>query len=377
MLNCCIVQFVFIVKYRNFNDMTTSICLFNHKGGVSKTTTSFNLGWVLAELGKKVLVVDLDSQCNLTGLVLGFGAVDEDNMEAFYNSRDNLTMKPIVASLIDGKTPETIVSHDPGRIFQTKNENLYLLPGHLDVSDLDSQISVSLKVSTGIPATRNIPGNLPQLLQDIAKRNSIEIIIYDLSPNVGGLNEVMLMSSNYFIVPTSPDYFCLQAIKSLETNINKWHNEIRNFKDLHGFKDSAYSIQNKPVFLGTIQQRYRPRNEKPAKSFANWIDTIRKAVNDSLVPSLRKIDCAISQTHWEKVFGDSELLAYDLAHIPDFNSLIAISQNLSKPIFALTDTELKDVGKVFGHAEETMKQSRDNFKQTFNDLGKRVLKLIS
>ena len=54
--------------------MSKSICLFNHKGGVSKTTTTFNLGWSLAALEKKVLIVDLDSQCNLTGLVLGFDA---------------------------------------------------------------------------------------------------------------------------------------------------------------------------------------------------------------------------------------------------------------------------------------------------------------
>lgn len=48
-----------------------SIAFFNHKGGVSKTTTTFNLGWMLATLGKKVVMVDLDAQCNLTGLVLG------------------------------------------------------------------------------------------------------------------------------------------------------------------------------------------------------------------------------------------------------------------------------------------------------------------
>lgn len=47
------------------------IALFNHKGGVSKTTTTFNLGWMLAEQGHKTLIVDADPQCNLTALVLG------------------------------------------------------------------------------------------------------------------------------------------------------------------------------------------------------------------------------------------------------------------------------------------------------------------
>ena len=47
------------------------IVLFNHKGGVSKTTTTFNLGWKFAEKGRKVLLVDGDPQCNLTSLFLG------------------------------------------------------------------------------------------------------------------------------------------------------------------------------------------------------------------------------------------------------------------------------------------------------------------
>ena len=44
------------------------VALFNNKGGVSKTTTTFNLGWMLSIIGKRVLIVDSDPQCNLTGL---------------------------------------------------------------------------------------------------------------------------------------------------------------------------------------------------------------------------------------------------------------------------------------------------------------------
>ena len=238
-----------------------SICLFNHKGGVSKTTTSFNLGWSLADLGHKVLMVDLDSQCNLTGLVPGYSAANEDDMDAFYNSRENLTMKPVIEALINGRSPTDFNKQETGSVLKTSNQNLFLLPGHLDISDLDSQISLSLKIASGVPAMKSMPGNLPEMLQTIAKRENVDYMIFDLSPNVGGLNEVILMSSDYFIVPTFPDYFCLQAVSSLEKNIAKWHTEIRRFKSDNNFDTKNYSIKNQPMFLGAVQQRYRLGNE--------------------------------------------------------------------------------------------------------------------
>ena len=52
---------------------TKIISIANEKGGVGKTTTTHNLGSALAQLGRKVLVVDLDKQCNLTSLCGGAG----------------------------------------------------------------------------------------------------------------------------------------------------------------------------------------------------------------------------------------------------------------------------------------------------------------
>jgi cellulose biosynthesis protein BcsQ len=57
--------------------MAKIINLFNHKGGVSKTTTAFNLSWMLATLEKRVVMADFDPQCNLTGMVLGYKGVDD------------------------------------------------------------------------------------------------------------------------------------------------------------------------------------------------------------------------------------------------------------------------------------------------------------
>lgn len=357
--------------------MPKSICFFNHKGGVSKTTTAFNIGWGLASAGKRVMLVDLDSQCNLTGMVLGYTTVSE-NLDAFYSSRYNLTMESIVDALMNGTSIEDVVNGSSAKLFECQNDNLYLLPGHLSVSMLDSQISVALKIASGVPLTRNLPGNLPKSINLIAQKNNIDYIIYDLSPSVGGLNELALMSSDFFIVPATPDFFCWQAINSLAETISIWHSELEFFKQT-ARSSTAVNITNKPRFIGAIHQRYRPRNGMPVKSFEHWVNEIHGAVNNVLAPALHKIGCSVTEQEIQDALNATDtphLRAYDLAQISDFNSLIAISQKLSKPVFAITDDDLREDGKA-GNVFETMRDNRNTFFQQFERLCQRVLMLTA
>lgn len=83
--------------------MVKTIALFNNKGGVSKTTTTFHLGWKLAELGYRTLIVDTDPQCNLTGLCLN--ADKENKLIKFYEASASScsNIKDALSPIFDAK----------------------------------------------------------------------------------------------------------------------------------------------------------------------------------------------------------------------------------------------------------------------------------
>ncbi|CAI1103062.1 MULTISPECIES: ParA family protein [Serratia] len=336
------------------------ISLFNHKGGVSKTTTTFNMGWMLAELGHKVLIVDADPQCNLTALTLGYSTADD--FDVIYKNNPNCDIYTCIKPVVDGSLGK-VVPADP---IVTSNPQLSLLCGNISLSEIETQIGVALTTSTAIPAIRNIPGSIGAFLRETGKKHDFDYILVDMSPSVGALNECLLMCSDYFIVPTSPDFFCAQAIKSLAKVIPRWNSEINGFRDegiLYPFPVEP------PKFIGFISQKYRPRNNQPVKSFQRWIDVIKGEVTNTLIPSLMPFNMSISEE--EFINGSSSKEPFNLANISDFNSLIAQSQKHSTPVFALSDAQIEQNGVIL----ETMKESREDFKNNFITLANSVANL--
>lgn len=333
------------------------VSLFNHKGGVSKTTTTFNLGWALAERGKRVLIVDGDPQCNLTGTVLGFDGIDD--FSDFYAANPNANISDCLDPVFSG-TGAPLVKAE---ITSTPNPNLFLLAGNIALAENETQIAVALSTSAAIPALQNIPGSVCALLRMTAEANDIDIVLVDMSPSVGALNQCFLMGSDYFIVPTSPDYYCNQAISSLARVIPKWNTAVSVFRN----PKLTYSFpMSPPVFCGIISQRYRPRMGAPASSFQSWINIIKGTVIAELIPALNPHGMAISESDFvASGAGDGP---YNLANISDFNSLIAQSQKYNVPVFALTDKQIEQVGNIL----DTMKVSRDRFQETFDNLAETV-----
>lgn len=342
--------------------MAKIVSLFNHKGGVSKTTTTFNLGWAMALLGKKVLIVDGDPQCNLTGTVLGFEKMND--FESFY-SRVPLGNLSGALSPAFNSTPAPLES---GAVQSTSQKNLSLLAGHIELATYEAQLAVAFSASSALPVMRNLPGAISNLLRITAKKNGIDIVLVDMSPSIGALNQSLFLGSDYFIVPTSPDYFCYLAVQSLASVLPRWNMEAL---PMRGSKPGlAYPLPpNGPKFLGILSQRYRPRSGIPSASFKTWIDRIKEVVLSTLSPALEAQSMIISQE--EFLACNPPDTPYNLANISDFNSLIAQSQEHNTPVFALSDQQLERVGVVL----KTMKENRDKFFEVFERLAKNVIHL--
>ena len=348
--------------------MTKIIALFNHKGGVSKTTTTFNLGWMLAKKGKKVLLVDADPQCNLTGLILGYS--DNDDFEQFYSKNPELNLKAVLRPAYES-IPKLIEPIEP--ISVKKNKNLFLIPGHINLSEYEITLGIAQELSSSIQALKNIPGSLPYFIEKESEKYSFDIVLIDMNPSLGALNQNILMTSDYFLVPTAPDYFSKMAIDSLITVFPRWKKWSESAQTLSELATAAYPFpRGFPKFLGTVIQKYRPRKGQATEGFQSWINRINEDVAKHFVPQLQKIDMLLDISTYKKI--DAAFAStYCLAQIPDFNTLIATSQEHKVPVFALKDNMFGHVGAVL----EQDQKKREEFLGIFSQLANNVITLTN
>src|SRR5438876_10577320 len=109
------------------------VAVFNHKGGVGKTTLTVNLAAALAEKGQRVVLLDSDPQCNLTSYLLEDDVVDKllDNSDGENGETIWSAVKPVVEG--DGSL-QTV------KAAKTNTNNCWVVPGDLRLSELEEEL---------------------------------------------------------------------------------------------------------------------------------------------------------------------------------------------------------------------------------------------
>ncbi|MBQ1119660.1 ParA family protein [Streptomyces sp. B15] len=344
--------------------MAQVIAMFNNKGGVSKTTTCFNLSWMLAERGKKVIMVDADPQCNLTGMVLDLTQVDA--LDEFYVQHPNQNLRDALDPAFQSR-PRPL---EPVECVEVQGrDGLFLIPGHVGLAEDEVSLGVAQQLSESIQALKNLPGSFSHLFKITAEKYDADYVILDLSPGLGSINQNLVSVSDFFIVPASPDVFSVMAMDSLSRVLPKWMRWAERAAELDALAKADYVFPKPRLkFMGTIVQRYRLKNGAPTIAFQEYFDALDLAVADTLIPALRSSGLMLEEALYESA---DEEPPYRLASIPDFNALIANSQQSRKPVFKLTQADVGRGGSVWEITEDNIQK----FHQTFDTLAQRVEKL--
>lgn len=160
------------------------VIFYNQKGGVGKTTTTVNLGSALADLGKKVLLVDFDAQCNLTGAVSG-------------DLRKANIYQVVVGQVAAASAVQSTIF-----------PNLYLIPGSLDVAGL----------SLELVNENNREFFLKTVLEPLDA--DFDFILLDCPPSLGLETMNALAWADFVLIPLQCEYLAMEGLNLMMRTIS-------------------------------------------------------------------------------------------------------------------------------------------------------------
>jgi cellulose biosynthesis protein BcsQ len=325
--------------------MAKLISIFNNKAGVGKTTYMFHVAHMLARKNLTVLMIDCDSQCNLTTYALR----DADIVRSWRDDGNSIfqMIEPVYRTIGD------IRNRAPTKL----RDGLYLVPGDLRLSEFEDRLGDTWNSAKG--------GSEPDLRAQSAIHRSIwgaidkidaDTVLIDLGPNLGALNRAVLASSDYFVTPVAPDLFSIQGTQNLGNKLVTWRSEWDQCNAAWGARASLKIPLGRPIFLGYVIQMHNLRTTSADGMTDGWAiygDRLEPAINKNIVDKLKPLSQVIE---WEDE-------GYKLGQIPNLHSLIPYSLRARKPVFDCTSAD----GLRGAHIAKAAK-TREHFEPVANIL---------
>lgn len=326
------------------------LTFFNNKGGVGKTSLVYHVAYMLAEMGKRVLAVDLDPQANLTAAFLSEEAIEN----LWENPKSAKTIYQCVKPLGD-------VGDLSAPELRPCAENLFFLPGDVDLSFFEEDLSTEWPRSMSDNALYRplrVLSAFWQVMQLGAKDKQADLILVDIGPNLGAINRSVLIATDFVVIPLGVDLFSLQGLKNLGPTLNSWKENwkkrLENWNNSRGSGEYPDFVlpEGKMQPLGYICQQYGIRRDRPVKSYEKWILRIPKVYREAV----------LFQDAPEDVAPQEDPCC--LANLKHYRSLIPMAQEHRKPLFYLTSAD----GAIGSHAGAVQSAKKD-----FRDLATVIL----
>jgi cellulose biosynthesis protein BcsQ len=322
------------------------ITFFNNKGGVGKSTLSMHVGYCLEQLGRRVLFIDADPQCNLSAHICPENVIET----AWQGNSIYQAVHPLVTGSGD------IQSVQP---YQVPGRNIWVLIGDLLLTDFESMLGSSwTEVLAAQERGFRASSGLYRAMQAIGRELQIDEIIIDIGPNLGSLNRVMLLGSDYYFVPLIPDLFSLRGTQNMGRVLADWIN--RWAEAVVRFNNSSLEIPiGRPIFGGYISQQFNIYRQAATKAWERWANEIPHYIHDYIVAPLLQTPNGQSLVH-----ADAERI---IGEVKNYHSLIPMAQDSLKPIFELTGND-----GVKGAHFEYVTEARARFTSITQEIARRL-----
>jgi chromosome partitioning protein len=293
------------------------LTFFNNKGGVGKTSLVFHLAWMLSEMDKRVIAIDLDPQANLTSAFLA-----EDDLESLWDPD-----RPAQAgsTIFQCVRPLTEV----GDIVQPRtrriNPRLHLVPGDLSLAGFEDFLSQEWPNALGsgtLYRPFRILSSFWQVAQLAAREHNADLILADVGPNLGAINRSALIATDHVVIPLAADLFSLQGLRNLGPTLRGWRADWR--KRVENWETPTFDLPAGAMTpRGYILMQHSERLSRPVKAYKKWADRIPSTYQNSVrgdalgpVDPVSESDC--------------------LAQLKHYRSLVPMALEVRKPIFHLT-----------------------------------------
>jgi cellulose biosynthesis protein BcsQ len=315
--------------------------IFNHKGGVGKTTLTFNIAAAIATLGNRVLLVDSDPQCNLTAYLIADDVLDDllDKSDTDAGKTAWSAVKPVV---------EGTGGIAPVQPFEIFSKDMFLLPGDVRLSEFEAELN-DFWAQCLQRKLRGFRGTtaLSRVVNRIANDLNLDYVFYDSGPNIGPLNRVILLDCDYFIVPAACDLFSVRALKTLGRTLSSWIGLWRTISELA--PEEVYLLPGNPRFLGYIPQGFRVYRGQPSSAFSAYLSRIERSIQTDIVAVLRNHDPSLAS---------AKLSHFKLGEVKDFSSLLPASQ---------------EQGLALSEVRAGTPAQRDTARDAFLDIARRII----
>jgi len=254
--------------------MQKVISMINWKGGVGKSTLSLHLGVNIMRQSPgvpKVLLIDLDPQCNLSYLSLGVSKYIDD----VYN-KNQPTLKNIFDSYFNGKvydTSKAIISQpitaSPGHVWS----NVDILPSHHELVLIDMRLAREKKSGTSHQEETKFELDKLSIIQTAINQvqDEYEYVILDCPPNINLVTQNAFFASQFYVIPAIPDFLSTVGISLIKSEMEKLNKNFKGMIDYSG-SDIDYSDAELKGIIFNMVDEY---GGGPKDTHRNTIDSVK------------------------------------------------------------------------------------------------------